>query len=91
MRPHLVVAADMDTFEDEAEYAADQFNSMLYAAAEAFQENEYWTFANAEAFIEELSSAWLREPALIEAEPEELDDYVRQLIRRIEQEQDGDE
>lgn len=91
VRPYLVQTADMESFEEEAELAADNFNRMLYCAAETFLESEYWTTQRAEQFIEELSSAWLREPALIEAEPEELDDYVRQIVRRIEQEHDGDE
>ncbi|MCC5855085.1 MAG: hypothetical protein JJU10_05285 [Idiomarina sp.] len=91
VRPYLVTAADMESFEEEAEHAADQFNGLLYSAAEAMQESDYWTAERAEQLIVELSANWVREPALVEADLDELGDHVQQLIRRIEQEHDGDE
>jgi len=91
IRGYLVTAAEMEVFEEEAEFAADQLNSMLFSAEDEMSQNEYWTVARAEALIEDLLSAWMQEPSLIESESDELDDYVRQTIRRIEQEHDGDE
>jgi|SRR5690554_1884741 len=91
VRPYLVTAADMEAFEEEAEYAADQLNAMFFSAVDEMTQSTFWTIERAEQFIQEISPKWLQEPALLEAETDELDDYVRQLIRRIEQEQDGDE
>lgn len=91
VRSYLVSGHDMEAFEEEAEYAADQLNAMLYSAVDEMAASEFWTYELAEDFIRDISQKWLQEPALLEAEADELDDYVRQLIRRIEQEQDGDE
>lgn len=91
VRPYLVGPHDMEAFEEEAEYAADQFNAMLFSAIDEMSASEFWTEERAEDFIQDIAQKWLQEPALLEAETDELDDYVRQLIRRIEQEQDGDE
>lgn len=91
VRPYLVTAFDMESFEEEAEYAADQLNAMFFSAVDEMAQSMFWSSERAEQFIEEISQKWLQEPALLEAETDELDDYVRQLIRRIEQEQDGDE
>lgn len=91
VRPYLVTASDMEAFEEEAEYAADQLNAMFFSAVDEMAQSTFWSVDRAEQFIEEISQKWLQEPALLEAETDELDDYVRQLIRRIEQEQDGDE
>ncbi len=91
VRPYLVGVHDMQAFEEEAEYAADQLNAMLFSAIDEMAASEFWTEERAEGFIQDIAQKWLQEPALLEAETDELDDYVRQLIRRIEQEQDGDE
>lgn len=91
VRAYLVTATEMFFFEEEAEYAADKLNEMLYSAMDAMAEHSYWNNERAEAFIRDFSQTWLQELALLEAESDELDDYVRQLIRRIEQEQEGDE
>lgn len=91
IRGYLVTSAEMEVFEDDAELAADQLNCMLFAAEDEMSQSEYWTVARAEALVEDLMSAWMQEPSLVESESDELEDYVRQTIRRIEQEQDGDE
>ncbi|RTE87209.1 MULTISPECIES: hypothetical protein [Gammaproteobacteria] len=91
IRGFLVTTGEMESFEEDAEYAADQLNGMLFSASDEMSQSEFWNADNAEEFISELVSAWLQEPSLIESDSDELDDYVRQVIRRIEQEQDGDE
>ncbi|CUS49020.1 MAG: hypothetical protein HLUCCO02_03165 [Idiomarinaceae bacterium HL-53] len=91
IRGYLVTSAEMESFEEDAEFAADQLNSMLFAAADEMAQNEFWSVAKAEEIIEDLISAWMQEPSLVESESDELEDYVRQTIRRIEQEHDGDE
>ncbi len=91
LRSYLVSAHDMEAFEEEAEYAADQLNEMLFSAVDEMAASEFWTDERADDFVRDFTQKWLQEPALLEAEADELDDYVRQIIRRIEQEQDGDE
>lgn len=91
IRGYLVTTAEMEPFEEEAELAADHLNAMLFSASDEMSQSEYWNVERAEQLVSELVAAWIQEPSLIESDSDELDDYVRQIIRRIEQEQDGDE
>lgn len=89
VRSFFVDAETMLVFEEEAEYAADQLNGMLLHAYEVMQESpDFWNYEQAYQFISEFSEAWLTEPALTEADLEELFEYIRHLIQGVEQEQD---
>ncbi|RUO36476.1 hypothetical protein [Aliidiomarina sanyensis] len=90
VRPYLVSAADMESFEEDAEMAADHLNGMIYAIERETGDSDFWTSARVEQLIVEISDLWIREPSLIESEPDELDDYIVHLIRRIEQESEFD-
>gem|GEM_PF-2276303 len=86
VRPWLVSSSDMELFEEDAEFAADQLNAMLHQAALEFEQLEGWAESEVDQFFLELSEVWIREPGLIEADQSELEDYVTHLIVRINQE-----
>lgn len=85
IRPYLVSVHDMDYFEDEAELAADHLNLMLYTIEQQTADNEFWTLERREQLVLEISDLWLREPGLVEADSDELEDYITHLVLRIEQ------
>lgn len=91
VRPYLVSASDMDAFEEDAETAADHLNGMIFAIAHECASSEFWTIEKTEQLVEEISEMWIREPGLVEAAPDELEDYVVHLIRKIEQEDMNEE
>ncbi|MCL5255097.1 MAG: hypothetical protein M1363_03045 [Gammaproteobacteria bacterium] len=91
IRPYLVDVTDMDFFEDDAELAADHLNLMLYTIVQHTADIEFWTFEKREQLILEISELWLREPGLVEAESDELEDYITHLVQRIEQDDQATE
>lgn len=90
VHPYLVSLADMEAFEDEAELAADQLNLMLHSAATQAS-NKYWNEAQIIELIEELCFIWFREPALTDLDSDEIDDYVFNVVRRMEQQRDDED
>lgn len=87
VHPYLVSVADMEEFESEAEFAADQLNEMLHIAAG--YANQYgWSEEQSIELIEELCFIWFREPTLTELESDEMDDYIVSLARRTEQQRE---
>lgn len=89
IHPYLVSMADMEEFEDEAEFAADQLNEMLHIAAGYC--NQYgWSEEHSIQLIEEVCFIWFRDPALTELESDEMDDYITNLARRQEQQREED-
>lgn len=89
IHPYLVSVADMEEFEDEAELAADQLNSMLHAAA-GQANTRHWSDKQAIELVEELCFIWFREPSLTELDSDEIEDYVANMARRMEQQRDDD-
>ena len=85
VRPYLVSALEMEFFEDEAELAADNLNAMLYAISRETANSEFWQHEQIAQLVSEISDLWLREPGLVEAEIDELEDYITHLVHRIEQ------
>jgi|SRR5690554_3400492 len=90
VHPYLVSVQDMDEFEDEAELAADQLNTMLHSAVAQAGQND-WSAGQIITLIEELCFIWFREPSLTELDSDEIDDYVSTVVRRMEQQREDDE
>lgn len=89
---HLYLVSQSDTwfFEDNEELAADNINEMLHLI------NHYKTESDS---LEQLEEAvrrtlydWIEEPGLLELEFEEMDDYVKSVLKVVrEQEEDWNE
>lgn len=90
VHPYLVTVADMEAFEDEAELAADQLNLMLHSAATQATA-KHWSEAEIIELIEELCFIWFREPSLTDLDSDEMDDYVFNVVRKMEQQRDDED
>lgn len=87
IRSYLVSIEDMEFYESEAEYAADQVNDVLFAINEKMANHTYWdSTERKDEFFTSLTYQWLREPLILEVEIDELIDYTYQMILQIEQE-----
>lgn len=77
---HVVLAtsADMDVWEEQAEEAADRFNDILHMLYNRAPEE---TPTNTlEAQIQHIWETWRDDQHLLEIEPEDLSDWVDQLL-----------
>lgn len=86
IRAYLVSVDDMIFYESEAEFAVDQVNDVLFAINDKMNESSYWQVEERDAFFNDLTEQWLREPLILEVDIEELIDYTYQVVLKIEQE-----
>lgn len=84
VRPLLVTSEEMAHFEDEAEYAADQLNTLLFALNEHLSASGVdWPDERRASELGQVVQAWFYEPALVESEPDELHQYAHHLVQQM--------
>ena len=89
---HLYLVSHNDTwfFEDQSELAADNINEMLHLINQYQLESD--TLEQLEDAVRRTLFDWIEAPALLDLEFEEMDDYVRSVLKVVrEQEEDWNE
>ncbi|MGM0525466.1 MAG: hypothetical protein ACQEQ8_04655 [Pseudomonadota bacterium] len=86
----LVSHSDTWFFEGHEEQAADNINEMLHLINQYQQQSD--TVEQLEEAVRRTLFDWIEEPALLELEFEEMDDYVKSVLKVVrEQEEDWNE
>ncbi|WP_404402924.1 hypothetical protein LG288_05755 [Idiomarina seosinensis] len=87
---YLVSQQDTWFFDHECELAADNINEMLHLINHYRSESD--TLEQLEEAVRRTLFDWIEEPALIDLEFEEMDDYVKSVLKAVrEQEEDWNE
>ncbi|MGM0481309.1 MAG: hypothetical protein ACQEQZ_05230 [Pseudomonadota bacterium] len=87
---YLVSHQDAWFFDDEHELAADNINEMLHLINHYHCESD--TLEQLEEAVRRTLFDWIEEPALIDLEFAEMDDYVKSVLKVVrEQEEDWNE
>lgn len=87
---YLVSQTDTWFFEGQEEAAADNINEMLHLINQYQQESD--TVEALEEAVRRTLYDWIEEPGLVELEFEEMDDYVKSVLKVVrEQEEDWNE
>jgi len=89
---HLYLVSHTDTwfFEDHEEHAADNINEMLHLINHYRDESD--SLEQLEEAVRKTLYDWIEEPALLDLEFEEMDDYVKSVLKVVrEQEEDWNE
>ena len=87
---YLVSHTDAWFFDGQEEHAADNINEMLHLIDRYRDESD--TLEQLEEAVRRTLYDWIEAPALTELEFEEMDDYVRSVLKVVrEQEEDWNE
>lgn len=87
---YLVSQQDTQFFEDHEEEAADRINEMLHLIASQRSEDD--SLDQLEEAVRRTLFDWIEEPALLDLEFDEMQDYISTLLKDVrEQEEDSND
>jgi len=87
---YLVTKQDVVFFEEQEEEAADRINEMLHHINALREDDD--TTEQLEEMVRRTLYDWIEEPALLDLSFDEMDDYVRDLMKVVrEQEEEWNE